>query len=424
MKHQKIIDYIWNIIVIIAITGLAIFIPLNFLLHNSLANKAFTILQIVKIVFILDVIYNLFKNLYFFEDVSFINNYNLVKYLKGWFLVDFITVIISVYYLENVVFVWLVYIKLLKNIVFFSELKEHELKFGNILNLLFFIYWTGLFAHWISSGWLLISPETKIFSFEDRYLRALYWCVTTLTTIGYGDITPNTNAQIIYTMFVEILGVAVFGYLIANITGIVSKRDPVKQNYLQQTEKLAALVKYRKIPKELQEKIRNYYLYVRIKRLGYNEMSVLADLPKGLRNELSLCLKRDILVKIPLFADASQKFIEEIAIHLMPLIITPGEYLFKAGDEGNEMFFLVSGSLIILDRDEKNVIATLFPGDYFGEIALVNNTARTATIKSIDYCDLYTLEKKVFIKAVHKFPEIGLKIEEKIKTIIKSKDDA
>lgn len=424
MKHQKIIDYIWNIFVIIAITGLTIFIPLNFLLHNSLAYKAFTILQIVKIVFIIDVIYNLFKNIYFSEDVSFINNYNLIKYLKGWFLVDFTTIIISVYYLENVVFVWLVYIKLLKNIVFFSELKEHELKFGNILNLLFFVYWTGLFAHWISSGWLLISPETKIFSFEDRYLRALYWCVTTLTTIGYGDITPNTNAQIIYTMFVEILGVAVFGYLIANITGIVSKRDPVKQSYLQQTEKLAALVKYRKIPKELQEKIRNYYLYVRKKRLGYNEMSVLADLPKGLRNELSLCLKRDILVKIPLFADASQKFIEEIAIHLMPLIITPGEYLFKAGDEGNEMFFLVSGSLIILDKDEKNIITTLFPGDYFGEIALVNNTSRTATIKSIDYCDLYTLEKKVFIKAVHKFPEIGLKIEEKIKTITKSKDDA
>ncbi len=417
MKHQKYIDYLWNIIVVFAITGLAVFIPLNFLLQNELTSKYFCLLQIVKIVFILDIFYNLLKNKYFIENNSFINNYCIINYLKRWFLVDFISVVVIVYYSDNIYFVWFIYLKLLKNLVFFSDLKENEIKYANLFTLIFFIYWTSLFAHWISSGWLLISTPVEGISFEDRYIRALYWCVTTLTTIGYGDIIPVTNTQIIYTMFVEILGVAVFGYLIANITGIVSKKDPVKQNYLQQIEKLAALVRYREIPKELQEKIRNYYLYVRIKRLGYNEMSVLGDLPKGLRTELSLCLKRDILAKIPLFADASDKFIEEIAIHLTPLIITPGEYLFKAGDEGNEMFFLVSGSLIILEPNEKKIITTLVPGDYFGEIALVNNTTRNATIKAIDYCDLYTLEKKVFIKAVHKYPEIGEKIEDKIKSI-------
>nr|HPN39848.1 cyclic nucleotide-binding domain-containing protein [Melioribacteraceae bacterium] len=334
---------------------------------------------------------------------------------------DLLAIFSIIFFINNIYLVWFVYLKLLKNVKFFASLKENEMKYANYLNLVFFIYWTSLFAHWISSGYLILSPNSTGMSFEDRYLRSIYWCVTTLTTIGYGDITPTTNAQIIYTMFVEILGVGIFGYLIANITGIVSKLDPAKQYYLQRIERLAALVKYRNIPKELQEKIKNYYLYIREKRLGYSESDVLVDLPIGLRNELSLSLKRDIIKKIPLFFDSSTKFIEEIAIHLNTTIVTPGEYLFKAGDEANEMYFLVSGSILILDAEEKTIIANLKHGDYFGELALVKNSVRNATVKAVDYCDLYTLEKKVFIKIVHKYPEIGLKIEEKIKNITEMK---
>ena len=40
----------------------------------------------------------------------------------------------------------------------------------------------------------------------SKYLRALYWCITTLATVGYGDIVPKTNLQTVYTMVVMLLG--------------------------------------------------------------------------------------------------------------------------------------------------------------------------------------------------------------------------
>ncbi|MGE5846500.1 MAG: cyclic nucleotide-binding domain-containing protein, partial [Ignavibacteria bacterium] len=247
------------------------------------------------------------------------------------------------------------------------------------------------------------------------YVKSLYWTITTLTTVGYGDITPETNGQRIFAICVMFLGIGVYGYLIGNIAGMLAKRDPSKTNYLSNLEKLNALVHFRKIPAELQKKIRNYYRYMWKQKLGYDESVFLEGLPDGLRKEVSLNLKKESVEKIPLFKSAGQEFIFEVAMHLKPVVFTPGEYVFKAGDEGKEMFFVVNGNLEIRSRKDNHLLNLFKSGDFFGEIALVKNKPRTAHVIAAGYCDLYSLSKNSFDYVLAKYPVFAEEIEKIIK---------
>ena len=100
-------------------------------------------------------------------------------------------------------------------------------------------------------------------------------------------------------------------------------------------------------------------------------------------------------------------------MQLKPVILTPGDYVFKAADEGKEMYFVVHGNLDVFLKDEKKPFARLSAGDFFGEIALFMKKPRTATIKAVTYCDLYTLGKNTFDHLVSKYPDIAAEIEKK-----------
>jgi hypothetical protein len=52
-----------------------------------------------------------------------------------------------------------------------------------------------------------------------KYIYSMYWSITTIVTVGYGDITPQNEYEVIVTIFTELIGCAVFGYLL-NVIGI------------------------------------------------------------------------------------------------------------------------------------------------------------------------------------------------------------
>jgi len=288
----------------------------------------------------------------------------------------------------------------------FISITRKSVKHTEKLRLGLFAFWLGLFTHWLACGWLLLNPSLGIDKEIDGYLLSLYWVMQTLATVGYGDIPPQNNAQVLFAMLVIMFGVATYGYILGNIAQIISKLDPAKNYYMNNMERLKAFISQRNLPDELQSRIRGYYEYIYEKKWGMDEMEFVQTLPQGLKQEVSLYLKRSMVSKIPLFDKLPDFLVKELALGLESVIYTPGEYIFCEGEQANEMYFVIKGKLEVLANNGQNILAELADGDYFGEVALVKNSPRNASIRAASYCDLYKLEKMVFETVLSKHPQI------------------
>jgi voltage-gated potassium channel len=243
------------------------------------------------------------------------------------------------------------------------------------------------------------------------YVNALYWTTTTLTTVGYGDVVPDGTSQQLYAIGTMVLGIAFFGYLVGTVAGLWARHDPARMRFERSVERLATAAKYARIPRALQHRIYQYHYYVWKRRLGYDEFDFLNGLPRNLRAEVSLHLKRHLIENGDLFRDADPAFVSEIALSLTPVVLTPGDTIFREGEAGREMFFIASGDLEVIDVDGTR-IALMGPGAFFGEIALLSGSRRTATVRALTYCDLYALSSDAFERVAIRFPEMIQRIRD------------
>jgi hypothetical protein len=292
--------------------------------------------------------------------------------------------------------------------------RRRDLKRNDFVYILFFLFWTTLAAHWLACGWDALEPVKAT---EDKltvYIDSMYWTVQTLTTVGYGDNVPETNGQMIYSMVVMMFGVGIYGWLIGNIAGILSKRDAVEQYYFDNMERLKAIASNRGLPAQLQNKIRAYYDYIFSRNYsGGDEQIFMNTLPASLQQEVIISLKQKIIKKINAFSDAPENFITEMAHELKMEIFVPDDIVFKEGSRGDKLYFLLKGEMDVVTGETGKLIAHLKSGDLFGEIALFKNTTRNATIVSKSFSEVYSLDKSAFQIVSLKFPEIARAIMSK-----------
>ena len=401
---------IWQDVVTFSVFIASVYIPLKLVMDLE-SNRVLLIIDwVVTIIFITDAINNLLSgkrsggNPGLNEGENETNDSE--KYKLSWFIIDLFAAI------PFGIFTGIVYLevlrlaKLARVAQYMHNWRQRAVRFGDYLNLAFFFYWLFIATHWLACGWLSLSSDQTGTDDLRNYLTSLYWCTQTLTTVGYGDVDVNSNGQIVYAMVIMLFGVAMYGYVIGNVANILAKRDPAKVQFFKNIDALKAFVRFRDIPFELQKRIRDYYAYIWKQRLGYDESEFMRELPEGLKNEVTSFLKKDILEKIPLFKGISDKFVREVSLHLRPVVYTPGDYVFREGDRGNEMYFVIKGKLKVMSGDETVIYNNLSDGDFFGEIALFKNQPRTATVQAITYSDLYTLEKEVFEHVLENYPEI------------------
>jgi voltage-gated potassium channel len=258
--------------------------------------------------------------------------------------------------------------------------------------------------HWIACGWSMIHPEMEK-DLTTHYIKSLYWAITTLTTIGYGDITPTTNIGRIYTMPIMILGVGVYGFVIANVTRLFTTADRYKEKSKERLNDVANYMKYYKIPERVQGQVFSYYNHLMNKRLTDNDTTIISDLPLALQHELQTYMNMKLIRTVPVFKNCSHSCLKDVAGALIQKSFSPGQNVIRIGEIGNEMFMIGHGSVEVIFKDG-TVVASLQEGQIFGEAALLRETTRNADVRAQNYCDLYILNKDDFLEIIEKHPDL------------------
>ncbi len=296
-----------------------------------------------------------------------------------------------------------------------------------IMRLIQFGFWFALTAHCLALGWVEIGAAASIekdFNIikaitdpvpsMERYIRALYFMTTTMATIGYGDIAPHKDSmkELIYTMFVQIVGVGMYGYVIGNVASMLANLDMAKAAFQGRMEEINAYMRSKRLPLPMQAKIRAYYDYMWEIHQSTGEESTLDKLPMSLSLEVQLYLNRGILAKVPFFRDANEIFIREIITKLRHHTFLPGDFIMRKGEYGDCMYFISSGHVSVLVNDDKAVVAVLDVGSHVGEMSLISGGPRNASVRAEDYCEVYELSKMRFDELRAKYPEFDAKVKE------------
>jgi CRP/FNR family cyclic AMP-dependent transcriptional regulator len=118
--------------------------------------------------------------------------------------------------------------------------------------------------------------------------------------------------------------------------------------------------------------------------------------------------KVQALKRAPLFQDLSKKELVELARVTEDLEVPAGEVLCKEGDTGQEFFVIVEGKTDITSKGKP--VAARGGGDFVGEIALLEDTKRTATVTAKTPLRLFVLTRQDFRRLVDKNPSVERKV--------------
>jgi CRP/FNR family transcriptional regulator, cyclic AMP receptor protein len=118
--------------------------------------------------------------------------------------------------------------------------------------------------------------------------------------------------------------------------------------------------------------------------------------------------KIDAIKRAPLFADCSHKELEQIAQLADEIDLSEGKELTRLGQSGREFFVLLEGEADV--SQDGRVINKLRSGDFFGEIALVEDVPRTATVTATTPVRTLVITDRAFRQLLQKHPELQRKV--------------
>lgn len=120
--------------------------------------------------------------------------------------------------------------------------------------------------------------------------------------------------------------------------------------------------------------------------------------------------KHALLRRVPMFAALDRRELAEVEKILYHRSYDAGEVIFRQGDPGVGMYVIERGRVEIVHEPTGRVLADLLDGDFFGEIALLNETPRSARATAVEPATLHGLFQPELYDLVERLPRLGVKL--------------
>ncbi|KAM4689475.1 voltage-gated delayed rectifier potassium channel KCNH8 [Discoglossus pictus] len=442
----------WDWLILLATFYVAVTVPYNvsFVDNDDLSStRSTTVSDIsVEILFITDIILN-FRTTYVSKSgqVIFKARSICIHYVTTWFVIDLIAALpFDLLYAFNVTVVSLVHllktIRLLRLLRLLQKLDRYSQHSTIVLTLLMSMF--ALLAHWMACIWYVIgrmemeenSPlswdigwlhelgkrlESPFYNnntqggptIRSTYIASLYFTLSSLTSVGFGNVSANTDAEKIFSICIMLIGALMHALVFGNVTAIIQRMYSRWSLYHTRTKDLKDFIRVHHLPQQLKQRMLEYFQTNWSVNNGIDSQQLLKDFPDELRSDITMHLNKEIL-QLSLFESASRGCLRSLSLHIKTSFCAPGEYLLRQGDALQAIYLVCSGSMEVLK--DGMVLAILGKGDLIGaNLSIKDQVIKTnADVKALTYCDLQCIILKGLYEVLDFYPEYAHKFVDDI----------
>ena len=253
--------------------------------------------------------------------------FKIIRKKKNKALEDFYTYLSENYYLE----------KLSKFIIYF-------LIFFLFIHLFICIHIFLSFQNY--PNWIMhIDIINK--TFFDKYIASFYFMVTTMTTVGYGDIVCVSFIERLYHIILLVIGTLLYTFLVSKI-GNYLREDSYEKNKLSKDLNILENIRvtYPAMPFKLYSKIKSHLLSIFKKRKKTGISLLLNDVPDAIKNELLFKIYANVINGFTIFKNVkNSNFIYQILTSFIPIVSKKEEIIILEGDIIQNIIFVKDGRL-------------------------------------------------------------------------------
>ncbi|XP_017477608.1 PREDICTED: potassium voltage-gated channel subfamily H member 8-like [Rhagoletis zephyria] len=451
LPHYGVFKGFWDWIILVSTFYVAVLVPYNAAFAKA-DRQTMVSDVIVEALFIADILLN-FRTTFVSSKGEVVSDSKLIaiNYLRGWFVVDLLAALpfdhlyASDLYNGEESHIHLVKLtRLLRLARLLQKMDRYSQYTAMILTLLMLCF--SLVAHWLACIWYIIAekeymmndsgwdigwmhalserlkiPITNITNAE-AYSTALYFTFTSLTSVGFGNVSANTTAEKVFSIIMMLIGALMHAVVFGNVTAIIQRMYSRRSLYESKWRDLKDFIALHQMPKELKQRIEDYFQTSWSLNHGIDIYETLREFPEELRGDVSMHLHREIL-QLPIFEAASQGCLKLLSLHIKTNFCAPGEFLIHKGDALNYIYYLCNGSMEVIKDDM--VVAILGKGDLVGSdinvhLVATSNGQMTATtnsagqdavvrsssdVKALTYCDLKCVHMGGLVEVLRLYPE-------------------
>jgi uncharacterized Tic20 family protein len=219
---------------------------------------------------------------------------------------------------------------------------------------------------WIEVG------NFQTMSVFSLYITSYYFTMTTITTVGYGDIGGNSTLERVICIFLQLIGVVSYSFASGSLTQILANYDSISQRNQGKIDMLNKIFKENSLPADLY-----YQLMTQIQSQtspkDRNEiMDFLDDLPFRLKVRTIMYIFKESYESVNYLKSQSNNFLAWICPLLTQVFIPIDQYIYYETDSITEIYFQISGFAAFVLPLKKNIVYLYVNnGEFFGEVDLI-----------------------------------------------------